>query len=558
MKHWYCDGNPIWRLIFQFSIGFCSIILFTNCVKQDNIPCHKSQDIFVIRDSSDLAYAENLFFSCDSTSAASETAGLCRNIGRYYETSLYNNKEALKWYGRAQWIYGRHKMTDSTAMMDYRMAVLYYRENLFHYSLEYGYNALNNFTRLKDTLNMVKSYNMIGGIYRICDDTVSAKKFFQLSLDYAKTIKDTGTAVTALNNLIVSTSSKDSASIRTILAEASKYSRAAKDTAKLFWIYTNTATTYINCKMYREANRCLDTAYLYAEAVENHGEYHLNRAITYLHSGNTETARSEIELATFFFHRYNMASMLPYCNEVKQGILAAEGDYKTAYELISDDTSNRADGINTIDKAVFIRIFDTMADIRIKQQMDNIKERQMKFVFLSALGFLLSLNILLLIALRNRKQKAAILLKEQEVKSGNQNLKLKIMQQFAMSKMLDNIISKIRSVGKDNPAEKEIEAICMEIDGIKHNTIWKELDKYALDIDKLANTTLFDEYPNLTANERRLCTLLNMNLSTKEISLITRQNPDTVKMARYRLRAKFNLTNSDITLQEFLQKYNNA
>ena len=42
----------------------------------------------------------------------------------------------------------------------------------------------------------------------------------------------------------------------------------------------------------------------------------------------------------------------------------------------------------------------------------------------------------------------------------------------------------------------------------------------------------------LTATELRLCLLLRLDLSSKEISSVLRITPDSVRVARYRLRKK--------------------
>lgn len=68
---------------------------------------------------------------------------------------------------------------------------------------------------------------------------------------------------------------------------------------------------------------------------------------------------------------------------------------------------------------------------------------------------------------------------------------------------------------------------------------------------------LIQDFPNLTVNERRLCALLSINLSTKEISGITRQSSHSINVARSRLRNKLGLSDSSVSLQEFLSKYIN-
>ncbi len=58
---------------------------------------------------------------------------------------------------------------------------------------------------------------------------------------------------------------------------------------------------------------------------------------------------------------------------------------------------------------------------------------------------------------------------------------------------------------------------------------------------------------NLTATEIRLCLLLRINLSSKEIASILRITPDSVRVARYRLRKKLPLESKD-ELTDFMLK----
>ena len=57
---------------------------------------------------------------------------------------------------------------------------------------------------------------------------------------------------------------------------------------------------------------------------------------------------------------------------------------------------------------------------------------------------------------------------------------------------------------------------------------------------------LSERHPNLTQGEKYLATLLRVNLSTKEISMLTGNVPKTINMNRYRLRKSLNLSSEDI------------
>ncbi|MEM6347582.1 MAG: helix-turn-helix transcriptional regulator, partial [Bacteroidota bacterium] len=60
------------------------------------------------------------------------------------------------------------------------------------------------------------------------------------------------------------------------------------------------------------------------------------------------------------------------------------------------------------------------------------------------------------------------------------------------------------------------------------------------------------KHPELTKNEFKLIALLRLNLSSKEISAILGISPDSVKIARYRLRKKLGLSNQEDLFQFLL------
>lgn len=57
---------------------------------------------------------------------------------------------------------------------------------------------------------------------------------------------------------------------------------------------------------------------------------------------------------------------------------------------------------------------------------------------------------------------------------------------------------------------------------------------------------LGQKYPNITKAEKRLFSMLYVNMSNKEISIITNTNIRSVETSRYRLRKKYNINNEEI------------
>ena len=65
---------------------------------------------------------------------------------------------------------------------------------------------------------------------------------------------------------------------------------------------------------------------------------------------------------------------------------------------------------------------------------------------------------------------------------------------------------------------------------------------------------LNEEYPTITMKEMRLCALLRLGLSTKEIADITFKEVRSVESARNRLRKKLQISQTE-DLQKFLMNF---
>lgn len=59
-------------------------------------------------------------------------------------------------------------------------------------------------------------------------------------------------------------------------------------------------------------------------------------------------------------------------------------------------------------------------------------------------------------------------------------------------------------------------------------------------------------FPEVSANDLKICALIKLNLSIKEMAGILNISPDSVKTARYRLRKKLQLVTEE-NLAEFIK-----
>nr|WP_299337790.1 tetratricopeptide repeat protein [Allomuricauda sp.] len=102
---------------------------------------------------------------------------------------------------------------------------------------------------------------------------------------------------------------------------------------------------------------------------------------------------------------------------------------------------------------------------------------------------------------------------------------------------------------------KELEDLELEI----KNKIWvdKGTDDFYSKVDSLSSSffdKLTSQFKGLTKNEIRLCSLIKLDLDTKQIAALQNISPTSVKMSRHRLRKKLNLSPED-DLNLFLRAF---
>jgi PAS domain S-box-containing protein len=126
-----------------------------------------------------------------------------------------------------------------------------------------------------------------------------------------------------------------------------------------------------------------------------------------------------------------------------------------------------------------------------------------------------------------------------------------------LSKLNNKLVSDLEKI-KEYTLPKGVELIKNAINQVNLNSrdnIWQEFETRFENVYESFYQSLNKRFPQLTPGEKKLCALLRLNLSSKDIATLTFQDPKSVDMARYRLRKKMNLK-QDENLIDFLMKIN--
>ncbi|MFZ4772251.1 MAG: tetratricopeptide repeat protein, partial [Ferruginibacter sp.] len=189
------------------------------------------------------------------------------------------------------------------------------------------------------------------------------------------------------------------------------------------------------------------------------------------------------------------------------------------------------------------------------------RQRQETFMIVIIVCLISGLIIILLLFSRHRfKAKSVVLEKEsieKELHFKNKELTINLISLIKKNEMLSDISNKMVEIGKGAKKDETKDAINKISRELRNSADDKMLKEFTLRFQEIHNgfyEALLQKYPELTQNELKLCAFLRLNMSSKDISELTGQRLLTIDQARFRLRKKLGITNSETNLVTFLSQ----
>ncbi|WP_430408980.1 tetratricopeptide repeat protein [Kordia sp.] len=494
-------------------------------------------------DSSLANYAKALDYRIkvnDSTSIAksyNNLASLYRHKGAY--------QKALDFYFKALSIYKSYELQKETSDALNGIGLLYKNLDDYDKALSYLEESYEYRKKLKNPRLIASSINNIATIYYEKEDYTQAKTYYQNYLEFALKIGDKRGLAGAYSNLgNINASEKKT-------EEAIDYYTKANDLFVRIGDVENAAMTFINLggfqykqKKYQKAKEYYSKA---KDAAEKSGSlpYRVEA-----HRGLTDTyfQLKQYELSHDNFNRYITTKDSLFNKDVSEKVAF----YQEQYEAEK--------------KAKEIQILKTETVQKDKDIAVSKLYRNWAIVF----SVLLIITLLLLYNRYKIKRKGFKLkedLFEKEKKAANlevalqkKELELKAvelssvtMNSFQKNELLLNLGNKLNAL-KDAAIPKsnvinELEDLVKH--GLNLDANWSTFQKHFTSVHPNFFKVLNTKFPNLTNNDLKSCAYIRMNLSSKEVSILTNIEPKSVKMHRYRLKKKLNLNKED-DLKNFL------
>jgi len=229
------------------------------------------------------------------------------------------------------------------------------------------------------------------------------------------------------------------------------------------------------------------------------------------------------------------------------------------------------------------KVINKEKDNKILQQKITLQQlsiQRQRIVLFATLILLLFLGYILLTLQRKRKrerihnefiakqtelfyqqEKEIMLSKEHnlelELEYKKKELTLNVMSFMKVNEMLSVIYEKIKQSAKSAQHQETkdfLKKIGREVQKSTDPETMKEFSLRFKEVNKDFFDKLLAKYPDLSPSELKLCAFLKLNMSTKEISELTGQQQKAIETARYRLRQKLGIANSDVKLIPFINQ----
>lgn len=401
----------------------------------------------------------------------------------------------------------------------------------------------------QDSTRLAACYNNRGIIHYNLNEFKTAEQFFRQALEINRRIGDIKAAAANLNNMCLYEGNSE---------EKLNFIREA------IAINKNMNATWALAENYNNMGKQYFFAHQYPQALE---------ALAKAREAANESAAKELICDNYEYSSWVYAAMKQY-DKAYECLLQL---YSLSIELQNDKK------LRTVEKELSEkRVLDMQKETELKEQAYEIEIlKRNTLILVVVLGFCILISIFLPRWIKRRKDMQLIETRYQLEQSEREVAELKLKQQeqtlhsiqnelettrqevtsFAMFlRSRHDLLDKIREQIKEGykmdassiqPHLKKVNAFISQHQNGNEETSTLLLSIEQKNADFLKR--LLAKHPNLTQGEKYLATLLRVNLSTKEISLLTGAIPKTINMNRYRLRKALELQGEE-EITEYLQK----
>lgn len=515
-----------------------------------------------------LHYAELILSDLDSTIVSKRAAELYDFIAQYNEMTLHKYRMAQRYLERSRNIYTTLGDTRAATRTKANLGRLYLRNGDYHNAYSHSIEALNIGRELGDSLSVREAYLALEQVtYHYHHDYDMAMRYNRYVADSHTSADEAHQSARALNNRF---------NYEITTEQVAEIVDRSVEICTKYGFHDQLVNIYLNLAMYELQHMNPEIALTHLNMAKSlisnfkeEGYYYSALGFYHLYIDDTTSAIKELKRSIELLNNGDFDSKNVHSYFLLQDIYRNEGRYREAYDALmafSETYTRQHNTDNIIELSLLINDMEMKqaAKERARIEQEHLrKQKHAQGVFYSyILTLLIVISIGALIYSRYRLERKNRQLQreqaEQDLRYKNEIIKIQRLQQYQERNNMDKLSEELNhtvNIADNREMRAELRRVIRQLQQRSSDNDWADVELTLASADDTLIANLLKDYPNLTKNERKLCTLTHMNLSTKEIANITHQSTGSINVARSRLRQKFGLTDSGTSLIAFLDKY---
>ncbi|GAB2629491.1 tetratricopeptide repeat protein [Belliella aquatica] len=417
-------------------------------------------------------------------------------------------------------------------------------------SIEFLLEAAKIFEERNQSANLAKAYQSMAFDFHQMGDFESQEFYLLKQIQIEQALGNSMELIEAYNNLGVSYKKRDSLDRALFYYElANQELTVVKSPFLTAQNLTNRANIFEKLEDYPAA----ESLFLECEQLSEQHDIAYGVLLSNVNLGNLYRMMKKYSLSEARLNKaLSLAKSLKFKKEealVFERLAWLERD-RGAFDAAYDNLS-RYYSLN--DSLVNESVRNTATELKTKYESEKKENEIIRLsndklyqqYIMALMGVFLVMLLFVIYWWRNKNQLIQVKLdlaenlnqvKSEALKLRENDLLQQTMEKVALKDQMQDLVNKIKEGTSNEKIENQVRAI-----ELKQNP-WNDLvEKFKLlhpqFIEKLTIA-----YPQLTQNDLELCSLIKMNLSTKEIGQILRITDQSVRTKKYRLLKKLDLT----------------
>jgi tetratricopeptide (TPR) repeat protein len=442
-------------------------------------------------------------------------------------------------------------------------------KGLYHEAIDYFFKSLELSESIQFREGIARSHNLFGILYFLMDNLDNAIEHYEKSFNIYEEIEDKKWIAGISNNIGMIHERKGN-----YLKALDYYSKSLEISLKignLHWLasnFNNIGSLYLSIDhplSFYYFRRSLDIRKQMADttriAFSNYliGKYYIqenkySQAISFLEDGlNIAVKSGNLQLSKITSEQLGIA-------------YAGIENYRNAYEfhLMFKKYSDSLDLRSSTERITRLNyIYEYLKNKQIAD-LEHEQSRLYRVIIVVTLGLTFIILVLLYwrqrLRVRQQKIEQRRIMIENEALEETLEFKEHLLEEniyylIRKNELLTQVMVQLSEIKSQLKPENHsmINKLILDLQGGLQDESDEEFELRFNQIHQDFYSNLMSQFPDLSANETKLCAFLRLKMNSREISALTGQSVKSVEMARSRLRKKLNLSGKQVNLIDFLE-----